>query len=67
MSCMLTPYPADVSDDKWAFVVPYLTLVAEDATQRQYPLRDVFTRRRSIVQIGAHWRMLPPDLPLISP
>ncbi len=25
------PYPSDVSDDEWAFVAPYLTLMSEDA------------------------------------
>ncbi|MSS72260.1 MAG: IS5/IS1182 family transposase, partial [Candidatus Latescibacteria bacterium] len=28
------PYPSDVSDDEWAFVVPYLTLMKEDVPQR---------------------------------
>ncbi|HWQ12718.1 MAG TPA: IS5/IS1182 family transposase, partial [Roseiflexaceae bacterium] len=26
-----TGYPSDVSDDEWAFVAPYLTLMKEDA------------------------------------
>ncbi|HVB20695.1 MAG TPA: IS5/IS1182 family transposase, partial [Ktedonobacteraceae bacterium] len=26
-----TPYPTDVSDEEWAFVVPYLILLPEDA------------------------------------
>ena len=29
------PYPTDVSDDEWALVAPYLTLLAEDALQRR--------------------------------
>jgi hypothetical protein len=33
------PYPTDVSDDEWAFVAPYLTLLPEDAGQRTYSLR----------------------------
>ncbi|MBI5959077.1 MAG: IS5/IS1182 family transposase, partial [Chloroflexi bacterium] len=24
-------YPSDVSDDEWAFIAPYLTLMSEDA------------------------------------
>jgi transposase len=35
------PYPSNVSDDEWAFVAPYLTLMREDAPQRDYPLREV--------------------------
>jgi hypothetical protein len=27
-------YPSDVSDDEWALVTPYLTLMMADASQR---------------------------------
>jgi transposase len=37
-------YPSDVSDEEWAPVAPYLTLMTEDAPQRDYPLREVFKR-----------------------
>ena len=57
------PYPSDVSDDEWAFVAPYLTLMSEDAPQRDHLLRDVFNGLRWIVRAGAPWRMLPNDLP----
>ena len=56
-------YPSDVTDDEWAFIVPYLTLMREDAPQRDYALRDVFNGVRWIVRTGAQWRMLPNDLP----
>ena len=57
------PYPSDVTDDEWAFVAPYLTLMKEDAPQRDHPLRDVFNGLRWIVRTGAQWRMMPNDLP----
>jgi transposase len=57
------PYPSDVSDEEWAFVAPYLTLVREDAPQRTHDLREVFNASRWIVRAGASWRMLPHDLP----
>ena len=57
------PYPSDVSDDEWAFVAPYLTLMTENAPQRDYSLREVFNGLRWIVRTGAQWRMLPHDLP----
>jgi|SRR5450432_2672676 transposase len=57
------PYPSDVSDDEWAFVAPYLTLMKEDAPQREHPLREVFNGLRWIVRSGAEWRMMPNDLP----
>jgi transposase len=57
------PYPSDVSDDEWALVAPYLTLVREDAPQRKYQLREVFNALRWTVRAGAPWRMLPTNLP----
>jgi transposase len=57
------PYPTDVSDEEWAFVAPYLTLVREDAPQRKHALREVFNGLRWIVRAGAPWRMLPTNLP----
>jgi transposase len=56
------PYPSDVTDDEWAFVAPYLTLMREDAPQRDHDLRDVFNGLRWIVRTGAQWRMMPNDL-----
>jgi transposase len=56
-------YLSDVSDDEWAFVAPYLTLMREDAPQREYPLREVFNGLRYIVHTGMQWRMMPNDLP----
>lgn len=56
-------YPSDVSDEEWAFVAPYLTLMREDAPQRDYCLREVFNGLRWIIRTGAQWRMLPNDLP----
>ena len=57
------PYPSDVSDEEWSFVAPYLTLMNEDAPQREHDLREVFNGLRWIVRTGAQWRMLPHDLP----
>jgi transposase len=57
------PYPSDVSDEEWAFVAPYLTLMREDAPQRQHDLREVFNALRWIVRAGAPWRYLPGNFP----
>ncbi len=56
-------YPSDVSDDEWAFVAPYLTLMTEDAPQREHALREVFNGLRYIVRTGGQWRFMPNDLP----
>jgi len=58
-----SPYPSDVSDEEWAFVVPYLTLMREDAPQREHSLRDVYNGLRYVVRSGIPWRMMPNDLP----
>ena len=57
------PYPSDVSDEEWAFAAPYLTLMNEEAPQREHPLREVFNGLRWMVRAGATWRMMPHDLP----
>lgn len=57
------PYPTDVSDEEWDFVVSYLTLMREDAPQREHSLREVFNGLRYIVRGGVAWRMVPNDLP----
>lgn len=56
-------YPSDVSDEEWAFCAPYLTLMKEDAPQREYALRELFNGLRWFLRAGCPWRMLPNDLP----
>ncbi len=56
-------YPSDVSDDEWAFVAPYLTLMREDAPQREHSLRELFNGLRYIVRTGVQWRFMAHDLP----
>jgi transposase len=52
-----------VSDEEWEFVAPYLTLMREDAPQREHRLREVFNGLRWIIRTGAQWRSMPHDLP----
>jgi len=56
-------YPSDVSDEAWAFCAPYLTLMKENAPQREHPLRELFNGLRWFVRAGCPWRMMPNDLP----
>ncbi len=56
-------YPSDVSDEEWAFAAPYLTLMRDDAPQRDYSLREEFNGLRWIVRTGSQWRQMPHDLP----
>ena len=63
MSQSRQPYPSDVTDDEWAFVAPYLTLMTEAAPQRRHDLREVYNALRWIVRTGAPWRYLPTNFP----
>jgi transposase len=56
-------YPSDMSDDEWTFVAPYLTLMSEEAPQRDYSLREVAGGLRWLVRSGSSWRLMPHDLP----
>ncbi len=56
-------YPSDVSDEEWAFVAPYLSLIDPESPQRAHDLREVFNALRYLVRSGAPWRYLPQDLP----
>src|SRR5262245_16297283 len=63
MSTTRKGYPSDVSDAEWEFLLPYLTLMREDAPQREHSLRDLFNAVRYVVKTGCPWRFLPHDLP----
>ncbi len=56
-------YPSDIRDEEWVFVAPYLTLMPEQAPQREHALREVCNGLRWRVRTGAAWRMLPHALP----
>lgn len=58
-----TSYASDVTDEEWAFCAPYLTLMKEDAPQREHAPRAVFNAVRYMVRAGCPWRMIPNDLP----
>lgn len=58
-----TIYPSDVSDEEWMFCAPYLTLMKEDAPQREHPLRAVFNALRYMAKTGVQWRYLPANFP----
>jgi transposase len=57
------PYPSDVTDEEWEFCALYLTLMKEDAPQREYPLREIFNAVRWFVRAGCPWRMMPNNFP----
>jgi Putative transposase of IS4/5 family (DUF4096) len=57
------PSPSDVSDEEWACVAPYPSLLPQTAAQRRHERREVFNAMRSIVRTGAPWRWLPTNFP----
>src|SRR5436190_13574355 len=63
MSTTRKSYPSDVTDGEWEFLIPYLTLMREDAPQRDYSLREPFNAVRYVVKTGCQWRFLPHDFP----
>jgi transposase len=63
MSTTGKSYPSDATDVEWEFLLPYLTLMREDAPQREYALRDLFNAMRYVVKRGCQWRYLPHDFP----
>lgn len=52
-----------MSDEEWAFVAPYLTLMTEDVPQREHRLREVFNDLRYVARSGRAWHLMPHDLP----
>src|SRR6185503_18246434 len=65
MSTTRKLYPSDVTDVEWEFLLPYLTLMREDAPQREYTMRDLFNAMRYVVKTGCQWRYLPHDFPIL--
>lgn len=63
MSSTRKSYPSDVTDGEWEYLLPYLTLMREDAPQREYGLRELFNALRYVVKTGCQWRFLPHDFP----
>ncbi len=63
MSTNRKAYPSDVTDDEWAFVAPYVSLLPEDSGQRVHDLRQVFHGLRDIVKTGSQWRSMRHDFP----
>jgi transposase len=50
-------------DAEWEFLMPYLSLMREDAPQRDYPSRELFNAMRYVVKTGCQWRFLSHDFP----
>ena len=63
MSSPRKPYPSDITSEEWSLVVPDLTLMTEDAPQRQHALRELFNGLRYVIRYGIAWRAMPNDLP----
>jgi transposase len=61
-----TGYLRDVSDEEWAFVLPYLLLSRVDNASREHDLRAIFNAVRYVVKGGNQWRLMPNDLPPVA-
>jgi transposase len=56
-------HPSDVTDEEWAFVLPYLLLSTEESASRKHSVRAVFDAYRYLLRGGCGWRLLPGDFP----
>jgi hypothetical protein len=57
-------YPSDVSDDEWALVAPYLTLMTADALQREHPTCARSSQWPVLdCPCESAWHMMSHDLP----
>ena len=56
-------YPSEVSDGEWELLLPYLTLMRDDAPRRAHALRELFDAIRFVVRTGCVWRFLLHDFP----
>ncbi len=52
-------YPSDVSDEEWALVAPYLTLLPENGRSARAQSAEVFNGLRYVVRYGVGWRAMP--------
>jgi hypothetical protein len=53
MNTIRKSYSSDVTDAEWEFLLPYPSLMGENAPQREYPLRDLFNAIRYVVKTGS--------------
>jgi len=58
-----TPYPSDVRDEAWHFVLPDPTLLRGDAPPRGHDPRALCNALRWLVRTGAPWAYLPHEFP----
>ncbi len=58
-----TPYPSDVRDEAWHFVLPDPTLLRGDAPPRRHDPRALCNALRWLVRTGAPWAYLPHAFP----
>jgi putative transposase len=57
------PYPSDLSDEQWAFLVDWLPDAKPGGRPRGTDLREVVNALLYVVRNGCTWRSLPHDFP----
>ena len=56
-------YPADMTDEEWALIEPFLLPTPARGRKVTTRLRDVLNALRHLARSGGGWRMLPNDFP----
>lgn len=57
------PYPSDIDDETYAFILPYLLFQVQDDPRRKYSIREVLNAMLWIVRTGSQWKYLPHGFP----
>jgi len=60
------PSPSNVTDEEWAFVAPYHTLMRPDVPQRVHDPRKAFNALRRIIRAGAPLALPAGRLPAVA-
>lgn len=57
------PYPSDIDDETYIFMLPYLLFQAQDDPRRKYKIREILDAMLWIARTGSQWEYLPHDFP----
>ena len=60
---MRKPYPTDLSDAEWKYIVPHLPAPKGYGRPRTHDLREIINAVFYLLKSGCQWRLLPHDFP----
>lgn len=57
------PYPSDLSDSQWKYIVPLIPLPKTGGRPRTVDVREVINAILYVLDTGCKWRFIPHDFP----